>query len=225
MPRHPRRLGNRRRPQSRSRGDSKVTADLDQLAVYQRQQLRYGAPAVLDIVYPSLKQKTYTFSINYNAGAITLGTVNLAQSYNFQLSALPLSSSFTNMFDRYRVLMWQLQFNPVNMPTAMYTAPIVTAIDYDDASTPSAEIQQRDTALTVPIGQYFERTLQPRLAVAAYSGAFTSYANMPSNTWIDSGSPSVQFYGIKIFSYQTTATNTNIYNVSARVLLQFKNNF
>lgn len=39
--------------------------------------------------------------------------------------------------------------------------------------------------------------LRPRTAMAAYSGAFTSYANM-SDQWIDLNSTSVQYYGFKL---------------------------
>ncbi len=39
--------------------------------------------------------------------------------------------------------------------------------------------------------------LEPHLAIGAYSGAFTSFANTNSTQWVDANSPSVQYYGVK----------------------------
>jgi hypothetical protein len=162
-----------------------------------------------------------------NATVFTIAssaTANTAGGYYFALNQFNLQTSFTQCFDRYRVLHIQLQFNPqVSGPIG--GGPLITAIDYDDASSPSAEIQQRDTAMVTPVGQYFERTFTPRCAMAAYAGStFSGYVNTPSSVWIDSSTPSVQYYGLKYYlPIQTTATT--IYTVTARVHLQFKNNF
>jgi len=218
----------KRRVQRTTRGSAVgvLTKDFRDLLALQRQQIRFGQPNTQDVIYPMIKQKNYTISCNYNVGTVNLTTSIISLGYTFQLTNLPAYSSLTGCFDRYRVLCWNLQFNPVQLTAgAQYTLPLVTALDYDDAGAAGQELQQRDTALVVPIGQYFERTLNPRVALAAYSTAFTSYANFSGKEWFDCGSPNIQFYCCKVYCGQTAASSTPIYSVSARVLLQFKNNF
>lgn len=57
------------------------------------------------------------------------------------------------------------------------------------------------------------------MAVAVYSGAFTSFANAPSS-WIDSGSPNVQHYGLKAAVTATAAVQT--YNLQVRARVSFR---
>jgi len=199
---------------------------MKELLSFQRQQVRFGAPTTPDIMYPLIKQHTYSVSVAYTIGSLNVGTTSTAGAYSFTLNSLPSVAAFSGCFDRYKVLEWNIQFNPVSQATYPSSGPLYTAIDYDDANTPTSEIAQRDTALAVPIGVYFERTLAPRLALSAYSGAFTSFANASgAATWIDVASPGTQFYGIKFFSTTTNATAVSVYTVSARVHLIFKNNF
>jgi hypothetical protein len=187
----------------------------------ERQQLRYGQPNTMDIEFPMVRPRSYTVVSNVTLPIITTSTsVPMGGAYAFTLSQLPNYTVFTACFDRYRILCVQVQFNPA----ATVTSDLSTAIDYDDANSPTAEIQQRDTGMVVPCGNYFERTFRPRIAVAAYSGAFTSYANMPSNLWIDCASPQVQYFGLKYY-VPVSASNSNIYLPTARFLIELKNNF
>lgn len=200
-----------------------VHNDLLQLIRVNRQQINFGQPNVADSIFPTIKQHVYVTVVNTVLGTITTSTTaSISSGFQFRLSDLPQASVFTSSFDRYRFLDAQLQFNPtVAAPTS--GGPLITAIDYNDASAPSVEIQQRETAMTTPIGQYFERTLKPRQAVAMYGGStFTSYANV-YGMWIDANSPSTPHYGLKYY-VPVQATATTIYSVSARIHVQFKNN-
>jgi len=207
-----------------SSGLERVDTELKKLVVMQNQQCRYPLPNTLDVPFPMLKQHTFsTVAARFAFNVVASTTAASNGGYYFALSQLNLSTSFTQLFDRYRVLHIQLQFCPqVAAPTG--GGPLITSIDYDDSSTPSVEIQQRDTNLTVPVGTYFERSYIPRLATAAYSGSFTGYANTPPTMWIDSSSPNVQFYGLK-YSLPVQTTATTVYSVTYKVHLQFKNNF
>jgi hypothetical protein len=203
---------------------AKIARDVDEIMLLQMQQLRYGRPNVADVIFPNIKPKSYTFAVSYPLTQLTASsTVVTVASYVFTLGALPNYAAFGNLFDRYRILMVNAQFLPNNVNVTL-NGTVTTAIDYDDASSPSAELPQRDTALTVPIGTYFERTLRPRLAAAAYSGSFTSYANLPSTTWLDAASSNIQYYGIKAY-VPVASANGGIYNITAKLIIQFKNNF
>jgi len=201
-----------------------VVTELKDLLEYQRQQLRYGRPNVEDVLFPSIKPKKYSFSVSYPLTALNASsTLATVASYAFTLNALPNYVAFANLFDRYRILSVNLQFLPNAMNVAI-NGTVTTAIDYDDTSSPTAELTQRDTALTVPFGTYFERTLNPRAASALYGGsAFTSYGNVYGE-WVDTASSGVQYYGLKAY-VPIASANGNILNITAKLLIQFKNNF
>jgi len=97
-------------------------------------------------------------------------------------------------------------------------------LETNDAGLPAnmAEGQQYESfqrnVATVP----FTRVIRPRSAVAAYSGTFTSYANKYGQ-WVDTASPSVQFYGLKAaITGSTFSTSTKVYEVEATVTIKFK---
>jgi len=228
MTREHKRYVNNNRKTKKSSTSGKIERDLKDIVEFQKQQIRFGQPNTPDIMFPVIRQQTYVVACNYNVGAINQGTGGSTGAFTFSLNLLPAYSSFTNLFDRYQVLQWNLQFNPVQLTSSInQSAPLITAIDYDDANAGVAEIQQRDTAMAVPIGTYFERTLQPRVALAAYAGTgFNSYANMdPRDMWYDTASTAIQSYGLKYYLGSASASSIQIYTVSARIHLRFKNNF
>lgn len=224
MPRTARRRSRRRSSSGRTTVNTqKVQDEMMDLIDLQRQQLRFGAPNVRDVEFPRMKQHVYTMVGNCTPVGISGSTTAaVAAGLYFSLASLPNYTILTGCFDRYRVLYLQFQFQPVSVSAT--GLPLCTAIDYDDSSTPSGEIYQRDTAMVTPLNTYFERTCKPRMALAVYSGSFTSYANHTANEWVDSGSPNVQYYGLKYYlPMQSSAVQ--LYTISVRCLLQFKNNF
>jgi len=92
--------------------------------------------------------------------------------------------------------------------------------DFDDSATPStiSSLLSYSNCTAVSPGQEHRRIFKPRIAMAAYAGTFTSYANMPASTWIDAASPAVEHYGLKIGIEQCTSTN----NASWKILARFK---
>jgi hypothetical protein len=132
-------------------------------------------------------------------------------------------ADYTTCFDQYRILQVVYTFEPLGSFAALalgYT--IGVSFDYDDATAPSAvsDLEQFDTFMSVPLGQYFQRILNPRIAYAAYSGAFSSYANQRAG-WIDCASSAVQHFGIKWF-VPATGTSLNAYAVKAQAFVQFR---
>lgn len=121
-------------------------------------------------------------------------------TYNFRLSQFTGYADWAGAFDLYRLRGIAIEFAPnITVGTTTNILPrLYTVIDYDDsASVTRAQALQYDTCVVSPPGTGVVRTLTPRLAVAAYSGTFTSYANMKAQ-WIDVASPDVQHYGVKI---------------------------
>jgi hypothetical protein len=94
-----------------------------------------------------------------------------------------------------------------NSTTTCVTPYVV--VDYDDASalTSAAQARSFESCIIVPPGKECTRQFKPRIAMAAYSGTFTSFANV-ADQWIDSNSNSVAHYGVKLFIPGATAAQT-----------------
>lgn len=143
------------------------------------------------------------------------------------LDCLPNYTEFSTLFDRYKIVGMSMKFLMFN--TGALTGAAVSATysqsgilwhgitDYDDATAPPATeagIQQlreyesykvKNALVANTIKQY----CRPKLAVAAYGGAFTRYANMPA-LWVDANSTDVQHYGFKgIFEISPCAVSSN----------------
>ncbi len=137
----------------------------------------------------------------------------------------------TGFWDQYRFDAIRFTVSPANNAIGLFTnstssvVPLTWVIDYDDANglgSLSAG-QAYSTCLTLNPGESAERTFRPRMAVAAYSGAFTSYANVEP-MWIDAASNAVQHYGCKFWIPQATAGQTQLqtwtYTVEAFVTMR-----
>ncbi len=88
---------------------------------------------------------------------------------------------------------------------------LTTAIDHDDASTPTSLDNLLVHASSIPHGTFnrpFSRVFIPRISVATYQGAFTGYASEEPQ-WIDSNNPAVQHYGFKYIMEAVPPTATS----------------
>ena len=118
----------------------------------------------------------------------------------------------------------------IPMITAAYSTTgipgqIATVIDYDDANAPASfdELRQYTNYKTVSLLKRHSRILVPAMALAAYNGTFSGYASKKYQ-WLDSASPNIQHYGLKIgIQNCTLPTNTLLYDVEIKVNVEFKN--
>jgi len=181
-----------------------------------------GVPLVRDVVLPRLKKnKVYTFMDTITSTLTGSGTGEVDGSITWTLSALGNNSSYTGLFDAYRIIGVRVQFLPLD--TSSTGNYISTVIDYDDnSSTTSGALLQYDTLKMSPSNQFFERSVIPRAAMGVYSGAFTSFGQTPVNQWIDIASPLVAYYGIK-YAIPTTSGTPPAWTCVQTVYVQFKN--
>jgi hypothetical protein len=152
-------------------------------------------------------------------------TVPVFGAIAFQISQVDDYTSYTAVFDQYRVKMVQYTFYPrqdvatnVNGSGGLFH----TAIDYDDDNAVSTIGTMLDYAnCIVTAGDKIQtRTFVPHVANAVYgNGAFTSYGNVIS-PWIDSASTNVKHFACKLATSIGPAVQT--YDVVCRVWLQFK---
>jgi hypothetical protein len=113
-------------------------------------------------------------------------------------------SAFQGIFDQYRIEVVEAWLvpnqNAIASATTYASSPnLGTVIDYDDPAPVSTFLGLTGYANFIRTEPYEKqrRCFKPRIAYAAYSGAFTSYANQAAG-WIDMASPTVQHYGVKV---------------------------
>jgi len=161
------------------------------------------------------------------------GTINASNAadnfgqFTVGLSSLPNSSEFTTLFDQYRITRCEYTFQPlqtvaVNSTTAS-TPGIFTVVDYDDSTTLTTLAQ----ALQYPNVRWhsgyepFTVSFKPHIAMAAYSGAFTSFANT-FDQWLDVSSPAIVHYGLKYCALQNVGIAQS-WRVVGKVIIELKN--
>jgi len=175
-----------------------------------------------------MRQVTGPTTVTAQAAATTNNTTY------FQLSNLDNSSSFENVWDQYRIdairMTCKPQQNAIGLTTNSTTSlvPLYCVIDYDNTSNlgTAAAAREYDNVIVLEPGESFTRVFQPRIALSAYSGAFTSFANMAPQ-WIDCASPSVQHYGIKILVPGVTAAQTMLqsWDITYEYYISFRSVF
>lgn len=175
-----------------------------------------------------------TIRRTYNAGQVTADNTGEGAAIAFSLDSLPNYTEITSLFDQYRIIEARAQFIPLTASFGPSTNPSVqfpvvySWIDLDDNITPTTvpEGEQYDTVQAVSNQRFFERVLQPRAAIAMYSGAFTSFGSAPPTMWMDVASPSIQYYGLKWYtSFAGDVTNPatyKLYDIVVTLTLQVR---
>jgi len=193
----------------------------------------YQLPIVPDVNRIKIsRDKVYTIQRSAVVGPFS-GNNATESSYalQFSLSQVPNSSEFTALFDQYRIVQVHLRFTPRAQGSTSifgFFRPnyFLTVIDYDDINTVSSNAALQYPTLQIsPTDEPFERTFNPRIAVAAYNGvATTGYANL-SNQWIDVAYPDVQHFGLKGVIPLTTANAlaTDVLDCVATYTINFRN--
>jgi len=151
-----------------------------------------------------------------------VGETNYASAPS--LSSFNGYGDLTSLFDQYRITLLEYWIIPrVNYAgTSDNPGRLYSVIDLDDAATVSiAQCEEYNSCLVSGALDGHYRAFQPHAAIAAYSGAFTSYANLAS-PWIDCASTGVLHYGLKA-AISATATNGQILDLVIRATIQVKN--
>jgi len=165
----------------------------------------------------------YRIVQTYDAGSLltTSTTTPTFASANFQLNNVDQVTSFQNLFDQYRIDFIELWITPQfasNDTLSEYSS----VIDFDDSGLLTSYAQASDFSNVVEssLSQGHYRRFKPHVAEAAYSGAFSSFANAVS-PWLDCASPSVQHYGLKT-AFKATAVASSV-NMVVRYHISFRN--
>jgi hypothetical protein len=156
--------------------------------------------------------RTATFLTTSTTVLVGVGVFDTVANYS-------LFAQMVTAFDQYKFL--QLEFWIEPQTILSQSVAFSTGVDLDDASTPSTmgQVQNKQGALTGLgfCGHYHK--FVPHMAVAVYSGAFTSFSNATAD-WIDSSSTGVQHYGVKGYSSPTSVAT--VYTMTIRAVVAFR---
>lgn len=173
-------------------------------------------------VFNRLEQEIRVVMIGSVNTFLTTNTVSqVVATQAFALNAVADYSQFLAVFDQYRISQIEVWLEPVGSQEATF-AGLATAVDLDDSNNPStiANVQAKQGAIMAGGGSSRYHRWQPHVAVATYSGTFTSYGNVPS-MWIDAASPSVQHYGFKAAALPTPS-GAITYSLTYRYVVDFR---
>lgn len=179
-------------------------------------------------------------STEYQGQPATLAAASFCSFY-FKVSDLPQWASFSGLYDQYRLSKVVLRITP-NLSGQGYivsgaggaatvaggvSGNLYIVVDHDDANLPTTVQEIREYAKVKEYNALMHTkpiriVIRPRIATAAYSGAFTSYKN-DAATWIDNGSPDVQHYGCKFAIEGSEAGIQQKWRIDATYYVQFKN--
>jgi hypothetical protein len=140
-----------------------------------------------------------------NTSIITASSSDQFPTYNFKLTDLSNHSDLESVFEQYKIDAIRMTIRSLNASFGLYTnsttslADIYSVIDYNDSTAfgATADAREYENCMTLMPGESCVRVFKPKAALAAYDGTFTGYASA-LNSWIDTTSNAVQFYGVKL---------------------------
>jgi len=187
-------------------------------------QMRGRPPATPDVPTLSIKSKAlHNFTRRVDLGTIVASTtVDISGAFAFKLSDLNNYTEYTSLFDQYRILQINIDFEWI-LGANSGNSPLYIALDYDDNTVPTSALTlyEYDTVSTHVPGATATRNINPHIAVALYGGAFTAFGNSTGRHWVDAASPGVFYYGVKYsIPAATNNTTTPCYRVTARYVVQ-----
>ena len=172
------------------------------------------------LMSPAQTQITATLRYDTVNWMVISATVPVYASEYITIAKLDASSKYLTLFDQYRIEEVEVWLEPDDPRDTGSSSPLATGVDIDDANVPTTFDQVADkqgSLVSSGLAARYHRWV-PHVAVAVYSGAFTSFANSPP-MWIDVGSPNVQHYGLKAAS---TALRAQSMNLSVRAKVSFR---
>lgn len=159
---------------------------------------------------------------------VTVPSVSVKPTFAFTLGALNTGSGF---FDQYMIEAIRFTVTPQNNAVGLVTnstttlLPLYVVIDYDDATAlaSAGAATSYSNCISLAPGESCERTFQPRIALAAYGGAFTQFANAAPQ-WLDSNSSGVQHYGVKLWVDPAAAGQTALqsWDITVEHFIRFR---
>jgi len=147
----------------------------------------------------------------------------VGRAFSFVISTFSSATAYLATFDQYMIREIEVWLESSAVLTNEISGTLITAIDLDDAVIPPAasNVGSKQGSITSSANTGHYHRWQPHVAVAVYSGAFTSFGNTPMQ-WCDSASPLIQHYGLKLaYTADVGATPHNL-RLSVRAKVSFR---
>jgi hypothetical protein len=174
-------------------------------------------------------RRNYKFVKFVDKGILTSSSV-AEGLYGFQFYAGDLSeiSSFTSIFDQYRITAVHIVIKPSAQlsTTASATPPyayLYVVTDYDDSSTlasASLALNYQNCSIITP-GYSHSRVVRPHVNLTAASGG-SGIAVSRVSPWVDAADTNVIHYGLKCAVTQSTSTNLAQWHIWFRYFVEFR---
>jgi len=154
----------------------------------------------------------------------TSASVDTNGAAYFTVGGLNQIGNFTALFDQYKIIgieVW-VQLTTTGtaaVASAMAASQYTSYIDYDDATAPAsyATAVENQNAMTSTLLVNHYHAFVPHVAVATYSGTFTSFENQEA-PWIDAASTGVQHYGLKVSAQAASTVNPIAFTAKLHML-------
>jgi len=176
---------------------------------------------------PNMDNAVYKINDRYLSGSITVSAVtNIYSAWSSVVNSMGNISALQSLFDQYRIVRVQHmlcpQTNFVAAGAGNTAGMLHTVLDFDDSTVLTSEQAALDyqNCLSSSCSDGHFRDYVPHAALAAYSGAFTSYNNVIS-PWIDAAYPSVTHFGMKVVT--TTASTSTPILVYTNIFTEWRN--
>lgn len=184
-------------------------------------------------------------TFNGNASyALQNSATEVSWAMGFALSDVPQSSTFTGLYDQYRITRVVVHLRPqvamqaqalvsLTAAPAAVTAPvptgnIYTAEDLDDnVASNVAAIRQFDTCKITQVMQprVITHTIFPRCQLGTFtalSATTTGNSLAPYGTWLDCGSAGIPHYGFKLAIDQGVASYLQAWEIDCEYYIEMK---
>lgn len=180
--------------------------------------------------YPFLKRidsRGQIHRVTSGVASAPLLTSNTAvetfSSQFFTVSGIQHFTSYSTVFDEYMIECVEVLLEPqYTEVVGNITIPVIlSCVDIDDANamTATSDFAAYDTMISSRGTKSHYHRWCPSAAIGAYSGTFTSYANV-QGLWIDCASSNVQHFGLKVG--MTSTTTQQVLNWQYRLHVLFR---
>lgn len=191
--------------------------------------------------YGGMVQQPVHYYTQFRGGVVitaSSGTQNTYGTMHFKLSDLSNYTTFTSLYEFFKIKAVKVTFIPVSNVTDFGTTAffdqtafsnrIITAFDYNDKTAPtSADELRRVKSCRVGFGtRIHKRFIYPKVLVTIDEDGpgINSYGvGVMNNPWISTGYNQTEYFGIKYaLVHPNLTTNTDMYSVEFKYYLAFK---
>jgi hypothetical protein len=176
--------------------------------------------------------RVYTVAKMIDLGTTLTSTTSAPGLYAFAFKLADLSeyTSFTSIFDQYRIDSVEITILPQTIPSTTSSASVPFAnlavvTDYDDASALAnwaLHLNYQNVQVISP-GQRHKRKIIPHAQSAQVTLGSTVNTFSLARPWIDCSNVAVQHFGFKVGVQQSTSSNVSLWYPYFRYTVSFRN--